>query len=109
MRMAAPPDFLELPEFMCTSLPLADRHATLEESAVAGQAEHEDEVDEGDEGVDFDIGEAPFAGAVGGIARRQDLEEADDDHKRGLLEGDNKLVDRRRQRIAHGLRQHDAA
>src|SRR5690606_4526723 len=80
---------------------LADRHAALEKGTVSRKAEDEDEVDEGDEGVDLHIIGAPLAGAEGRIAGRQYLEEAHDYDQRGLLEGDDELVDRGRQRVAH--------
>src|SRR5690606_22157152 len=84
-------------------------HASLKESAVTGQAEHKDEVDEGDERVDLDIGKGPLAGAIGRVAGSENLEEAHHDDQRSLLEGDDELVDRCGKRIAHGLWQEDAA
>src|SRR5215813_9061605 len=79
----------------------------LEILAVARHREAEAEVDEGGEQVDLAREARPVGidqRLVGGV---QEVEDADDQHQRGVLEEADEGVDQRRDHHAQGLRQDD--
>src|ERR1051325_10508313 len=80
---------------------------TLQHLAVARHEKAEAEVDRGGEHVS--LGREALPGGVGqrGVDRAEQVEEADDDDQRGVLEGADEAVDQRRDHHRQGLRQHE--
>ena len=79
----------------------------LEPLVVAGNRVTEDEVDGGDEDVDFDAEPDPPGVGDDRLGRAEQIEQPDDGDERRVLEETDEGADERRDRDPQRLRQHD--
>src|SRR5690606_16312688 len=79
----------------------------LERLAVTGDRKAENKIDEGDEQVGFGAEAPPGGIGHGRLGRLRQVEDADDDDQRGILEQGDENADQRRNDHLQRLRQYD--